>query len=59
MLFTIRTPLRHPFRLKKDLAEAGQHSAYYLIISLSTKGVLEMAAYQLNGGQVEAVELTI
>ena len=44
---------------EKDLQEAGQHNAYYLIISLSTKGVLEMAAYQLQNGSVEAVELTI
>jgi len=52
-------PSTPPVPSEKDLAEADQHSAYYLIISLSTKGVLEMAAYQLNEGQVEAVELTI
>lgn len=52
-------PSTPPVPSEKDLAEAGQHDAYYLIISLSTKGVLEMAAYQLNNGQVEAVELTI
>lgn len=52
-------PSTPPVPSEKDLAEAGQHSAYYLIISLSTKGVLEMAAYQLNNGRVAAVELTI
>lgn len=52
-------PTTPPVPSEKDLAEAGKHSAYYLIISLSTKGVLEMAAYQLNNGSVEAVELTL
>lgn len=52
-------PTTPPVPSEKDLQEAGQHNAYYLIISLSIKGVLEMAAYQLNDGKVEAVELTI
>lgn len=52
-------PSSPPVPSEKDLQEAGQHDAYYLIISLSTKGVLEMAAYQLNDGQVESVDLTI
>ena len=52
-------PSTPPVPSEKDLAEAGQHNAYYLIISLSTKGVLEMAAYQLNNKRVEAVELTL
>lgn len=48
-----------PVPSEKDLQEAGVDSAYYLIISLSTKGVLEMAAYQLQDGRVTNVELTI
>ena len=52
-------PSTPPIPSEKDLAEANQHNAYYLIISLSTKGVLEMAAYQLNEGRVKTIELTI
>lgn len=52
-------PTSPPVPSEKDLKEAGEHNAYYLIMSLNTKGVLQMAAYQLSNGQVEAVELTI
>lgn len=40
-----------------DLQQAAYPAALYLIISLNTKGVLEMQAYRLHGQEVEAVEL--
>jgi len=52
-------PSSPPTPSQTDLDELGYENALYLIISLNTKGVLEMAAYQLNHGLVEAVELTI
>ncbi len=48
-----------PVPSARDLAEVGQYGAYYLIISLGTRGVLEMAAYQLDNGRVTAVELSL
>lgn len=41
----------------RDLAELGYPEALYLIISLNTKGVLEMRAWRMNdaGGMEEAV----
>jgi proteasome lid subunit RPN8/RPN11 len=40
-----------------DLQQAAYPAALYLIISLNTRGVLEMQGYRLRGQQVEAVEL--
>jgi proteasome lid subunit RPN8/RPN11 len=40
-----------------DLAQAAYPEALYLIVSLNTKGVLEMQGYRLHGQRVEPVEL--
>lgn len=40
-----------------DLAQAAYPDALYLIISLSTKGVLEMRGYRIRAEALEAVEL--
>lgn len=40
-----------------DLEQAAYPEALYLIISLNTKGVLEMQGYRLRDRQVEAVAL--
>lgn len=42
-----------------DIDEANYMDALYLIISLNTKGVLEMRGFYLNDGQTEEVELII
>lgn len=40
-----------------DLGEAGYPEALYLIVSLGTKGVLELRAYRLSGGQAREEEI--
>lgn len=40
-----------------DLQQAAYPDALYLIVSLNTKGVLEMQGYRLRDQQVEMVEL--
>ncbi len=40
-----------------DLQQAAYPEALYLIVSLNTKGVLEMQAYRLHDQQVNPVEL--
>jgi len=42
-----------------DLAEAGYPEALYLIISLNTKGVLEMRGFRLHDDYYKEVELVI
>lgn len=42
-----------------DVNEAGYPEALYLIISLSTKGVLEMRGFRIRGGAVTEEELEI
>ncbi len=42
-----------------DLAEAGYPEALYLIVSLDTKGVLEMRAYRIEEGGVTEVALAL
>ena len=44
---------------RTDIAEAGYPDALYLIISLNTKGVLEMRGFYVNGDTVTEVELEI
>lgn len=44
---------------ERDLENIGYPDVYQLIISLNTKGVLEMRAYRLNAGGVEEVELRV
>jgi len=42
-----------------DVAEAGYPDALFLIISLNTKGVLEMRGFRIAGENVSEVALTI
>ncbi len=44
---------------KKDLEEAAYPEALYLIVSLDTKGVLEIRGFRLGEGQAEDVELEV
>ncbi|MGE0080860.1 MAG: Mov34/MPN/PAD-1 family protein [Thiohalomonadaceae bacterium] len=43
----------------RDLAEAAYPEALYLIISLDTRGVLDMRGYRLRNGDVEPVPLVL
>lgn len=51
-----RTP---PQPSETDLAQAAYPAALYLIISLQTRGVLEMRGFRLREGTVAEVELEI
>jgi proteasome lid subunit RPN8/RPN11 len=42
-----------------DLEQAGYPEALYLIVSLNTRGVLEMRGYRLRGNQATEVQLEI
>ena len=42
-----------------DLEQAGYPDALYVIVSLNTKGVLEMRGFRLRDGKPEPVELEI
>jgi len=44
---------------QRDLLEAGYPEALYLIISLDTKGVLDLRGFVLTGKEFEAVKLEI
>jgi proteasome lid subunit RPN8/RPN11 len=44
---------------RRDLAEAAYPEALYLIVSLNTKGVLEMQGFRLLDGEVERVDLEV
>ena len=44
---------------RTDISEAGYPEALYLIISLSTKGVLEMRGFYMSDDDVTEVELEI
>lgn len=41
-----------------DLSEAAYPEALYIIVSLNTKGVLEMQGFRLENGNVENIRLT-
>ncbi len=43
----------------RDLEEAAYPQALYLIVSLDTKGVLEMQGFRLHDGQVDRVDLEV
>ena len=43
----------------RDLEEAAYPQALYLIVSLDTKGVLEMQGFRLHDGQVDKVDLEV
>lgn len=42
-----------------DIEDAGYPEALYLIVSLNTKGVLEMRGFKLHKGNVQTVDLLI
>jgi proteasome lid subunit RPN8/RPN11 len=42
-----------------DIEQAQYPDAYYLIISLNTRGVLEMRAYKISDGAASEVKVTI
>jgi proteasome lid subunit RPN8/RPN11 len=42
-----------------DLEQAGYPEALYIIVSLNTKGVLEMRGFRLRNGKAEQVQLEI
>ncbi len=42
-----------------DIEQAGYPDVLHLIVSLNTKGVLELRGYQFNNGKAEAVYLEI
>lgn len=44
---------------RRDLQEAAYPEALYLIISLDTKGVLEMRGFRLSQGEVDRVDLRL
>lgn len=44
---------------RRDLEEAAYPEALYLIVSLNTKGVLEMRGFRLHDGEVEQVDLEV
>ncbi len=52
-------PNSPPVPSATDLAEAAYPEALYLIVSLQTKGVLEMRGYRLRNGTVTEVALEI
>lgn len=43
----------------RDLEEATYPQALYLIVSLDTKGVLEMRGFRLHDGEIEKVDLEV
>ena len=43
----------------QDLQEAAYPEALYLIVSLDTKGVLEMRGFRLHHGEVDRVDLEV
>jgi len=43
----------------RDLEEAAYPQALYLIVSLDTRGVLEMQGFRLHDGEVEKVDLEV
>lgn len=52
-------PATPPLPSKSDLAQAAYPEALYLIISLNTKGVLEMRGFRLQGEKYEEIELQL
>lgn len=52
-------PSSPPIPSQLDIEEANYSDALYLIISLNTKGVLEMRGFYLKSGNTEEVELII
>ena len=50
-------PMSPPVPSASDIQQTGYPDAYYIIVSLNTRGVLEMRAYQITAGEMQPVEL--
>jgi len=50
-------PLSPPVPSVTDMKEAGYPEAYYIIVSLNTRGVLEMRGYKIVDAEMQAVDL--
>ncbi len=50
-------PLSPPLPSATDMQEAGYADAYYIIVSLNTKGVLEMRGFKIVDGNMQPVDL--
>ena len=50
-------PLSPPAPSATDMQEAGYPEAYYIIVSLNTKGVLEMRGYKIADAEMRPVDL--
>jgi proteasome lid subunit RPN8/RPN11 len=50
-------PLSPPVPSVTDMQEAGYPEAYYIIVSLNTKGVLDMRGYKMVDAEMQAVDL--
>ncbi len=50
-------PMSPPVPSASDMQQTGYPDAYYIIVSLNTRGVLEMRAYQVAAGEMQPVEL--
>ena len=50
-------PQSPPVPSATDMQEAGYPEAYYIIVSLSTRGVLEMRGYKIADAEMQPVEL--
>lgn len=50
-------PLSPPVPSASDMQEAGYPNAYYIIVSLNTKGVLEMRGFKIADGNMQPVDL--
>lgn len=52
-------PQSKPVPSNRDLMQQGYPDIYQLIISLNTKGVLEMRAYKISDGEYEEVNISV
>lgn len=52
-------PHSPPLPSERDLREAAYPDALYLIVSLDTKGVLDMRGYRLGNSAIENIELQL
>ena len=50
-------PLNPPVPSVTDMKEAGYPEAYYIIVSLNTRGVLEMRGYKIVDAEMQTVDL--
>lgn len=50
-------PESPPLPSATDMQEAGYPHAYYIIVSLNTRGVLEMRGYKIANGDMQPVDM--